>query len=129
MLTVRLPFTLCLQDTSELQRLAALNGVMGLLGSEQSLFIVSKLTKHRFILEKIIASLQKNFMIKRNIIPAMRASISVLKSFSLPSSVSLGWFTNACFIARNKLRRPWFAIYREQRNCLVNFDQGRPLLP
>lgn len=56
-LTVRLPFTLCLQDTSELQRLAALNGVMGLLGSEQTLFIVSKLTKHRFILEKIIAGL------------------------------------------------------------------------
>ena len=59
----------------------------------------------------------------------MRASISGLKSYSLPSSISLAWFTNARFIARNKLRRPWFGIYREQRNCLVNFDQGRPLRP
>lgn len=32
---------LCAQEASELQKLSALNGIMGLLGSEQGLFIVS----------------------------------------------------------------------------------------
>lgn len=34
----------CIKDASERQKLSALNGIMGLLGSEQGLFIVSHCT-------------------------------------------------------------------------------------